>query len=41
VAAAGDAARTAAPEKVALETKVADLDRDLVTAGTDLATAGR
>jgi hypothetical protein len=35
------AAQNAACEKVVLETKVLDLERDLGTATTDLATAGR
>jgi hypothetical protein len=39
--AARDAAQDAACEKVVLETKVLDLERDLGTATTDLATAGR
>jgi chromosome segregation ATPase len=36
-----DAAQAAAQEKAALETKVADLEHDLATAGVDLMTANR
>jgi hypothetical protein len=36
-----DAAHVAAQEKKVLETKVADLEHDLATAGVDLATADR
>jgi chromosome segregation ATPase len=39
--AARDAAQAAAREKTMLEAKVSELERDLVTATTDLATAGR
>jgi hypothetical protein len=39
--AARDAAQTAAREKETLEARVSELERDLGTATTDLATAGR
>jgi predicted nucleic acid-binding Zn-ribbon protein len=38
VAATQNAAQTAAQEKMALETKVAELEQELVTAGSDLKT---
>jgi hypothetical protein len=40
-AAAWDAAQTAAQEKAALEVKVAEMEQDLVTTGSDLRTVNR
>jgi hypothetical protein len=40
-ATARDAAHVAAQEKVALETKMADLERDLAAAGVELAMSNR
>jgi hypothetical protein len=40
-AAAGDTAQAAAREKATLEARVSELERDLGTATTDLATTGR
>jgi hypothetical protein len=40
-ATAWDAAQTAAQEKAALEVKVAEMEQDLVTTGSDLRTVNR